>query len=422
MSSTLSLLFRHPPIRVSALAIFFFGFTGAATSPYMSLIGIRELGLSDAVYSAIIFTAALVNVSASVTAGIVADRLGRFRSSMIAAALFGVVGFGMVYVFPTAPVFVVATLIFLPIFGALNSLIFAHVRTSSSGMSARELMAVNSAIRAVLSASWVLVPGLVGIVLAGAPSMLPAFLLASLACCICVALFTFGVKEQTPVAGLTKSVDHSFLRSLGQIAAPPVLVRLLAIALISSMLHVNGTVLPLIVTGAAGGSAADVGIIVGIVAFLEILFILFWGWVEARASPIFAVGVGASIYCSYLVFLGFADSRVDVYVLTLVSGLGAAAIIAVPISYLQNLIADRAGLGSSLIAVNIFVSGGLSSLLFATGTSLSDYSGTALIGALAGLCGVALLWFLDGSASRMRRKPEVAQGGDPLVAGEGETA
>lgn len=394
MSSTLSLLFRHPPIRVSALAIFFFGFTGAATSPYMSLIGIKELGLSDAVYSAIIFAAALVNVSASVTAGIVADRLGRFRSSMIAAALFGVVGFGMVYVFPTASVFVVATLIFLPIFGALNSLIFANIRSNAADMPARELMAVNSAVRAVLSASWVLVPGMVGLLLAGAPSMLPAFLLASLACLVCMTLFLFGMGREAASSNAVP-VDHSFLRSLGQIIAAPVLVRLLAIALISSMLHVNGTILPLIVTGAAGGSPADVGFIVGIVAFLEIIFILFWGWVEARTSTVFAVGVGAAIYCVYLGFLGLADSRIDVYILTLVSGLGAAAIIAVPISYLQNLIADRAGLGSSLIAVNVFVSGGLSSLLFGFGTGISNYSGTALIGALAGAAGVALLWFLD---------------------------
>ncbi len=87
MLSSFSVVYRHKPIRVSAAAIFFFGFSGAATSPYMSLIGIRELGLSDAVYSVLIFLAAVVNVSASVTAGIIADRLGHFRSPMIFAAI-----------------------------------------------------------------------------------------------------------------------------------------------------------------------------------------------------------------------------------------------------------------------------------------------------------------------------------------------
>jgi MFS transporter, SET family, sugar efflux transporter len=394
MLSSLTLVFRHAPIRVSALAIFFFGFTGAATSPYMSLIGIRELGLSDALYSVLSFAAAVVNVSAAVTAGIIADRLGHFRSPMILAAIFGIVGFGLVYLVPTQLMFCVAALVFIPLFGSINSLIFANVKAISVGMPVRELIAVNSAIRAVLSASWVLVPGIVGALLAGGPSMLPAFLLASLACCVCLLLFIFGISRKPPPQEEGR-VHSSFFRSVLQIGSASVLTRLFAVSLISAMLHMNGTVLPLILTGKAGGTPADVGVVVGIVAFLEIIFILFWGWVEARTSTVLTMSVAATIYCAYLVFLGLADHPMDVYMLTLISGLGAAGIIAIPITYLQNLISDRAGLGSSLIAVNIFVSGGLSSLMFALGTAISDYAGTAILSAVAGLTGVVLLWVLD---------------------------
>jgi MFS transporter, SET family, sugar efflux transporter len=407
MLSSLSLVFRHAPIRVSAIAIFFFGFTGAATSPYMSLIGIKELGLSDALYSVLSFAAAVVNVSAAVTAGIVADRLGHFRSPMILAALFGIVGFGLVYLVPTQLMFCVAALVFIPIFGAINSLIFANVKAVSVGMPVRELIAVNSAIRAVLSASWVLVPGIVGALLAGGPSMLPAFLLASLAGCVCLLLFIFGI-DRNPPPQEEGRVHSSFFRSVLQIGSGSVLTRLLAVALISAMLHMNGTVLPLILTGKAGGTPADVGVIVGIVAFLEIIFILFWGWVEARTSTVLTMSIAATIYCAYLVFLGLADDPMDVYILTLISGLGAAGIIAIPITYLQNLISDRAGLGSSLIAVNIFVSGGLSSLMFALGTAISDYAGTAILSAVAGLAGVVLLWILD----KPGRRQVVLQGGE----------
>ncbi|MFL0693115.1 MAG: MFS transporter [Agrobacterium tumefaciens] len=394
MLSSFSVVYRHKPIRVSAAAIFFFGFSGAATSPYMSLIGIRELGLSDAVYSVLIFLAAVVNVSASVTAGIIADRLGHFRSPMILAAIFGIIGFGLVYVVPTPVMFAIATLVLIPVFGTINSLIFANIRAVSSGMAVRELMAVNSAVRAILSASWVLVPGIVGALLVGRPSMLPAFLLASLACLVCLLLFVFGLDRSKPVQEGERQ-HYSFFRFIRQIGSASVLPRLLAISLISAMLHANGTVLPLIVTGKAGGTSADVGVIVGIVAFLEIIFILFWGWVEARTSILFAMVTAALIYCSYLVFLGLADRPMDVYLLTVVAGLGAAGIIAIPITYLQNLIADRAGLGSSLIAVNIFLSGGLASLMFALGTSISDYAGTAIIASIAGAIGVGLLWVLD---------------------------
>lgn len=400
MLSTLLTVYRNPPIRVSAIAIFFFGFSGAATSPYLSIIGITELGLSDALYSALILASAVINVSASVLIGIFSDRLGSYRAPMLFACLFGIVGYGLTYAVPTAGIFVASTLLLIPVFGALNSLIFANVRASSKGMAVRDLIAVNSAVRATISLSWVLVPGLVGFFLASRTSMLPAFLLASLAACVCFLLFFFFLPK-TDVPPENRA-NYAFLASLKEIGSRPVLVRVFAIALISAMLHVNSAVLPLVVTGDAGGTVADVGVVVGIVALLEIVFILFWGWFERRSTPVITLAWGGGIYAVYLLLLGFAQTPAHVYALTLVSGLGAAAIISVPITYLQDLIAERAGLGSSLIAVNIFLSGGLSSLLFALGTGISDYSGTAILGALAGLSGTLLVLALDGPLKRRR--------------------
>jgi hypothetical protein len=66
MTALIPDVFRNPTIRVSMLAIFAYGFAGAATSPYQSVIGIRELGLSNGIYSALIFAAAAVNVIVSI--------------------------------------------------------------------------------------------------------------------------------------------------------------------------------------------------------------------------------------------------------------------------------------------------------------------------------------------------------------------
>ncbi|APG88546.1 hypothetical protein SAMCCGM7_pC1355 (plasmid) [Sinorhizobium americanum CCGM7] len=40
-------------------------------------------------------------------------------------------------------------------------------------------------------------------------------------------------------------------------------------------------------------------------------------------------------------------------------------------------------------------------MLFAIGTRFSDYSGTALLGAAAGLAGLVLLLILDGKRARV---------------------
>ncbi|WP_322886115.1 MFS transporter (plasmid) [Sinorhizobium medicae] len=399
MPSSHLIAMRNPVIRTSMFAIVLFGFSGAATSPYQSVVGITELGLSDGLYSALIFAAALVNVALSVTIGIVADRVGNYRTLMLAVILCGVAGYGAVYLLPTKLSFVLAALILLPAYGALNPLLFAYVRTAAKDMGGRHAAAVNSAIRAAISLSWVLVPGLVGLVLSAHGSMLPAYLLASLGC---LANFVLVLRRLPPKAAVDQALGKrlSFLASFGEILSLRVVLRLLAIALISSTLHVNAAVLPLIVTGAVGGDVGDIGIIVGIVALLEVIFILVWGRIQDSLSHINALALGTAIYVVNMALLGLSAERWHIYALTLVSAFGAAALISIPITYLQELIADRPGLGSSLISVNIFLGGGLGAALFALGTRISDYSGTALLSSLAGVAGLSLLLFLDGGRGK----------------------
>jgi MFS family permease len=392
-------VFRNPTIRVSMLAIFAFGFAGAATSPYQSVVGIRELGLSNGLYSALIFSAAAVNVIVSILLGNLADRLGEYRTMMVSVAFFGILGYGAIYVIPTQVTFVVSALLLLPIYGSMNSLLFANVRATTHGMPRDDVATVNSGVRAMISLSWVLVPGITGALLSRSSSMLPAYLFAGLACVVCLALIAVFLPRQS---GTDKAATRhlSYLAALGEVVSPPVFARVIAVALISSTLHVNGAILPLIVTGAAHGTVADIGVLVGIVAFLEVVFIVVWGRAQRLMSHVTALAIGTIIYVSYLLLLGLASAPWHVYALTLVSGIGAAALISIPITYLQDLISERPGLGSALISVNIFLSAGLSALLFAIGTGISSYSGTAVIGAVAGLVGLGLLLFFERGKRR----------------------
>ncbi len=392
-------VFRNPAIRVSMIAIFTFGFAGATTTPYRSVVGILELGLSNEVYSALIFAAAAVNVIVSILFGNLADRLGEYRTMMLVAATFGVVGYGAVYFFPTQGIFVLSALLLLPVYGSLNSLLFANVRAAARGMAPGEVATVNSGVRAMISLSWVVVPGLTGVLLSSSPSMLPAYLFASMSCLVCLGLVGVLLPRQS---GTDNAATHhlSYLAALGQVISPRIISRVMAVALISSTLHVNDAILPLVVTGAAHGTVADIGILVGIVALLEVVFIIVWSRMLRIVGQLAALVLGALIYAVYLILLAFADQPWHVYALTLISGIGAASLISIPITYLQDLIADRPGLGSALISVNIFLGAGLSAVLFAAGTAITSYSGTAVVAAFSGLAGTAWLLFLDRRASR----------------------
>lgn len=386
-------VFRSPAIRASMIAIFTFGMAGAMTAPYRSVVGIRELGLSDGLYSILTFASAAVNVVVSVLLGNLADRLGEYRSAMIGACLFGIVGYSMVYAFPSAATFIISGLLPLPIYGALNSLLFANARAAMHGMNRSDVVTANSGVRAMISLSWVLIPGVTGLVLSGASSMLPAYLFASISCLICQGIILFALPKR---AGTEMAAAHhlSYLGALRQVVSPRISAHICGVALITSTLHLNDALLPLIATGAAHGRLSDVGILVGIVALLEVVFIIVWSRVARKTGQMSALAAGTIIYAVFLSLLGFASQPWHLYALTLLAGIGAAAIISIPITYLQDLIADRPGLGSALISVNIFASAGIGALIFAAGTSVAGYSGTAILSAVTGLSGIAILGFL----------------------------
>ncbi|PDT32794.1 MFS transporter [Rhizobium sp. M10] len=386
-------VFRNPAIRASMIAIFTFGMAGAMTAPYRSIVGIRELGLSDGLYSFLAFASAAVNVVISVLLGNLADRLGEYRSAMIGACLFGIVGYGMIYAVPSAAIFAVSALLPMPIYGALNSLLFANARAAMQGMSRNDMVTANSGVRAMISLSWVLIPGMTGLVLSGASSMLPAYLFAAIACVLCLGIILFALPKRA--AAMTAEVRRlTYFEALRQVVSPRISAHIAGVALITSTLHLNDALLPLIATGAAHGRLSDVGILVGIVALLEVVFIIVWSRIARKTGQMTALAAGTVIYALFLALLGFASAPWHLYALTLLAGIGAAAIISIPITYLQDLIADRPGLGSALISVNIFASAGIGALVFAAGTSVAGYSGTAVVSAVTGLSGITILGLL----------------------------
>ena len=355
--------------------------------------------MSDRSYALVLAFGALVSVAASVLIGNLTDRLGRYRLTMLACGLAGVIGFGCVYIIPSIASFTLAKVMLIPVFTALYPLLFANVRTETAARPAAETAAINSGIRAVLSASWVLVPGAVGLALAESRNMLPSFLLAALAALVCVLLFAFVMRE--PEKALKVRPSEPFFRAFSVFSGSGLWWRLLAVGLITAMLHMNSVVLPLIVTGQAGGAVADVGVLVGIVAGLEIVFIIGWGYLERYVPQLAIFIAGTVIYALYLFLLGNITAVWQAYALTLVAGLGAAAIISIPVTYLQNLIAHRAGLGASLISVNMFASAGIASAFFAIGTRVANYAGTAILSAAAGFVGALLVFYLDGRGRRI---------------------
>ncbi|MBB3396914.1 MFS transporter [Rhizobium sp. BK060] len=392
MPSAFSSILRDHQIRVPTLTLVALAFTYASTMPYQSIIGINELGLSDRAYSGLIFLAALVNVATSLTLGIWSDRLSDRRPLVLALSVSGMLGFGMIYEFRTAGVFIFGMLVLIPISNSTYSILFASIRATTNTMDRGRAAAITSTVRALFSGSWALAPGLIGLYLINSQSMTPAYGIAGLASLTCFCLYLFFAKP-APVGNASPSQQIGFFSSLGRVFSPYVVVRVGVMALLLGLQRLNSVVSPLIITHAAGGTVVDVGFMAGLTAFLEMPFMLMWGALQRRFRSVHVLAVGALIYCLYLVLLSFASAPWQIYALVLINACGAAAILRVPITYLQDLIADRPGLGSSLVSVNTFIANGISASIFAAGTAFTGYSGTALFAAIVGLASVGLLLF-----------------------------
>nr|WP_299844632.1 MFS transporter [uncultured Paracoccus sp.] len=425
MGPWLAILRRHRVVRASAAAIFLYGFAGAATSPYQSVLGIRELGLSDSQYAAIAFAASITNVAMAIAIGALSDRFHSYRKPLILTSAFGILGYGMIWALPGPWVFALAMIGPLALFHATNSMLFGNVRAQSARFDPEETRIVNALMRMAISLSWVLVPGAVGLMLAGQPSMIAAWLIAAVLAAACLATVTLwlepdappptdtrpkrqpqggtGTSRVAPSAGRSDRpaqprLPVSVLGDLAQVLQPRLLASILGVALITQVLHVNGAVLPLIVVGQANGTPEDVGFAVGMVAALEVGFMFLWTWALRYLRLTTALAISTLIYMGYLAGIAVAQTPGHVFAASLLAGVGAAGIISIPISYLLDLIADRPGLSASLIAVNVFIAGAIGAAIFALGTAVQGYPAAALLSGLAGLAGAGLLFKLERGA------------------------
>ncbi|MEI4472245.1 MFS transporter [Frigidibacter sp. MR17.24] len=395
MFDLLKILKASPGLRSCALAIFLCGIAAAATAPYKSVVAIRELGLSDAAFSALTLAAAVVNVLAAVWLGTLADRDSGYRRLLMWLAVIGIAGYGAIFLVPQPAVFVLALLLPVSIFLGLTPMLFAAGRVFSADLAPADRIAMSSVLRGMISAAWILVPGVLGFVLAGRGSMLPAFLVSALAAALVLVVIATTMPRGGSGDPARRPAKVSLPAAFGLLLRPAVATRVLGTAATTSAIDVHGAVMALVMTGRAGGTTGDVGITVGIVAGMELVFLLVWARIARRFGTVPTLAAAMVLYTGYLGTIAVATTPGMIIAAAFLGGTAASAIITLPLGYLQELIADRPGLSASLISLNLFLSGAISAGLFALGTAIGGYQTVAWLGILAGLGGVLALNLLE---------------------------
>jgi hypothetical protein len=399
MLSTFGQIAGRPQLLILALMIFAQGSAFGATIPYLSVTAIGTLGMSDQAYSILVIISSISAVTISVSLGILSDMLGDRRHMLIAMAALGVVGYGAIYFFPSVPVFLGSTSLVIPFFYATSSLLFASARLETGDLEPAEAASINATLRAIVSAAWVLTPAGLGLALGASGTMIGAWGLASLFCLFILICATFFLKS--PPSRLPRDTSGpGFGAALRELAARDMLIRMFSIAAITSTLRLSGTIWPLILTLQLGGKTADVGLIAGMTALIEIPFMLMWAHLLKRHSIIGIIVTAALGYGGYMVALAFASAPWHIYVLALPGAAFAAALLALPLNYFQDLFPGRPGLGTAFLPINSFLGNGFNAAAFAVGSHFLGYSGTAWLGLVLAVFGVGGLLSVERRVAR----------------------
>jgi MFS transporter, SET family, sugar efflux transporter len=387
-------IFARPQLALLAMMVFVQGSAIGSTLPYLSITAIRDLGISDQGYSVLVFAASLTAVTIGVSMGVLSDLIADRRKILIIMALTGAAGYGAVFFFPSALVFVCATVFVIPFFQSVGSLLFAGARAETAGFEGGEAASINTTMRAFMSAAWVVMPAAMGFAFAGADSMLGAWGVACVCALIIFLASAFLLQKPAEAAQAAKS-GPGFMESLKELAAPLMLARMFSMASLTGTVRLSSTLWPLIITVKLGGTTADVGIIAGLTAFLEVPFMLIWAALLRRHSIVAILTAAGLTYGAYMAALTFASATWQIYALTVPGAAGAAALLSMPLSYFQDLFPGRPGLGTSLYPINAFLGNALTALAFAAGAHYFGYSGTAWLGVLMGLAGIAGLTLIE---------------------------
>ena len=267
------LILGNRAISASMLVFLAYAITIAATGPFISVIGITELGLSNRAFAIFLGFTSVVNAATAISLGIISDHLKQRKILVVLLGLSGFVGYGSIYIFHSAWALVLFSLTFIPPGMSIYSMIFGTVKRQTQRFAPDEANHISSIVRAAYSLPWIIVPGVIAWWLTGAVSMLPVYLIAALASLACAVIYlAFAPDDITP----STTSKLSFAQSLALLFSPRILLHLLAMATLLGALLLSFTTTPLIIIGLVDGTKQDVGNIYSLIPIFEIPFMLMW--------------------------------------------------------------------------------------------------------------------------------------------------
>jgi MFS transporter, SET family, sugar efflux transporter len=393
--SAISLCFRDPALRAAGLIMALQGAIACSFGPYFSTLAINSFGFSDRAYAILLAFSSLVAVSASVIGGIRADQTANRRQVTLIAVVSLLLGTFLMTVTPGPRVFALTAALLIPISGITFGQVFALARLAATRHDPQARDGIMAVIRALFAAPFVVVLPLWSLVFAAGSPVTLIFPVGL----VMTAGMLFTVLRLWPTDAAAPWDDRpsglSFRAALAEMGRLPIAARVIALGAVNAAGTVYMAIISLVMIPAVGRGTQDVALYVGLVAGLEVPFMLLLPTLTRGMNRTLLILIGASLYTIHVALLPVLAGSALVWLLVWPAAIGGAVILTVPIAYLQDLLSERPGAGASLMSLQRLAGDTIAAVCFALGTAIGGYGTAALLGVAVTLISATALWLAD---------------------------
>ena len=400
---SIRLVLSDPALRAAGLTMILQGAIVCSFGPYFSTLAVNTYGFGDRGYALLLALSSVIAVTSSVAAGIRADQTANRRLITLAAVASLACGMLLMTVVPGSWIFALVAGVLFPIGAVTFGQVFSLARLAATRHPPAERDGIMTVVRALFALPFVVVLPLWAVAFRLDVDVAVIFPVSL----VMAASMLLVVLRLWPKDGTTAWEDRpsglSFRAALAEMGRPPVALRVLALGAVNAAATLYIAIISLVMVAGIGRGTADVALYVGLVAGLEVPFMLMLPGLTRGIPRTVQIFCGAGLYAMHVALLPVLAGSWAVWLLVLPAAIGGAVTLTVPIAYLQDLLADRPGAGASLMAIQRLVGDVIAALCFAIGTLLAGYGLVAWLGVIVSLVGAGALWWAD------RRKVEFSR-------------
>ncbi|PTY02857.1 MFS transporter [Opitutaceae bacterium EW11] len=383
------------------------GLAFSFVSPFLSMWGTGEIGLTPVWFSAFMTVVTLSAIAVSTVLARWSDSHTSRRTMLLAGSAAGVLGYAGYALLRNPVALVFWGLTFVALSSVCFSQLFAHVREefSSEGESG-DATIVMSIVRVCFSVAWTFGPAVAATTLAHLGFRGLFFGAAGLYLAFFVGVARF-VPHHPPQPGLESHGREPIWRVLSR---RDLLACFLAFALVFAAHALNMMNLPLLITRQLGGTPGDLGVAFIIGPIAEIPLMLWFGQLAATGGRLRLIRFGVVATALYFVGLSCAREPWHIFPIQILSGVSFAILTNVAISFFQDLLPGQAGLATTVYS-NAGNAGNLAGYFSFGGlVSVLGHGGAPFACAAACVAAFVLLLAVPAHAEKGALRPHLATG------------